>query len=99
MAILCWPPDRRDWDRHIRGIGSRASRDAALRIHCGERLQAGSSCARPAQGESIMRVGIASDHGGFALKEQIADLLRGRSEEVVDFGALHPSPGDDSPIT
>ena len=46
-----------------------------------------------------MRVGIASDHGGFALKEQIADLLRGASHEVVDFGALHPSPGDDSPIT
>jgi hypothetical protein len=58
-------------------IGSRTGRDGALRLHCGERLQAGSSCARPAQGESIMRVGIASDHGGFALKEQIANLLRG----------------------
>ena len=44
-----------------------------------------------------MRVGIASDHGGFALKEQIADLLRGAAHEVVDFGALQPSPGDDYP--
>ncbi len=44
-----------------------------------------------------MRVGIASDHGGFALKEQIARLLRGSGHEVVDFGALHPSPEDDYP--
>ncbi|MGE5757880.1 MAG: RpiB/LacA/LacB family sugar-phosphate isomerase [Sideroxydans sp.] len=34
-----------------------------------------------------MRVGIASDHGGFALKEQVVELLRGSGHEVVDFGA------------
>jgi ribose 5-phosphate isomerase B len=44
-----------------------------------------------------MRVGIASDHGGFALKEQIAELLRGAGYEVVDFGAHQLSPGDDYP--
>jgi len=44
-----------------------------------------------------MRVGIASDHGGFALKEQIAELLRGAGHEVVDFGAHQLSPGDDYP--
>jgi ribose 5-phosphate isomerase B len=44
-----------------------------------------------------MRVGIASDHGGFVLKEQIANLLRGAAHEVVDFGALQLSPGDDYP--
>ena len=33
-----------------------------------------------------MRVGIASDHGGFVLKEQIAQLLRDAVYEVVDFG-------------
>jgi ribose 5-phosphate isomerase B len=44
-----------------------------------------------------VRVGIASDHGGFALKEQVAELLRGSGHEVVDFGALHSSPGDDYP--
>jgi ribose 5-phosphate isomerase B len=44
-----------------------------------------------------MRVEIASDHGGFALKEQIANLLRGAAHEVVDFGAFHSSPGDDYP--
>ena len=44
-----------------------------------------------------MRIGIASDHGGFVLKEQIANLLRDAAYEVVDFGAPHPSPGDDYP--
>ena len=44
-----------------------------------------------------MRVGIASDHGGFTLKEQVAELLRGSSHEVVDFGAHELSPGDDYP--
>jgi ribose 5-phosphate isomerase B len=44
-----------------------------------------------------MRVGIASDHGGFALKEQVTELLRGSGHEVVDFGAYELSPGDDYP--
>ena len=44
-----------------------------------------------------MRVGIASDHGGFRLKEQVAELLRGSDHEVVDFGAHELSPGDDYP--
>jgi len=44
-----------------------------------------------------MRVRIASDHGRFVLKEHIADLLRSAGHEVVDFGALHSSPGDDYP--
>ena len=44
-----------------------------------------------------MRVGIASDHGGFVLKEQIAKLLRDAAYEVVDFGAFQSNPGDDYP--
>ena len=44
-----------------------------------------------------MRVGIASDHGGFALKEQVAELLRSSGHEVVDFGAHELNPGDDFP--
>jgi ribose 5-phosphate isomerase B len=44
-----------------------------------------------------MRVGIASDHGGFVLKKQIAELLQGAGHEVVDFGAHQLSPGDDYP--
>jgi ribose 5-phosphate isomerase B len=44
-----------------------------------------------------MRVGIASDHGGFALKAQVAESLRGSGHEVVDFGAHQLDPGDDYP--
>ncbi|MGO8720201.1 MAG: RpiB/LacA/LacB family sugar-phosphate isomerase [Acidobacteriaceae bacterium] len=45
----------------------------------------------------MRRVGIASDHGGFALKEQMAGSLRGAGCEVVDFGAHQLNPGDDYP--
>ena len=44
-----------------------------------------------------MRVGIAADHGGFALKEQAAESLRSSGYEVVDFGAHELNPGDDYP--
>ena len=44
-----------------------------------------------------MRVGIASDHGGFILKEQIMKLLRETKHEVEDFGALQLCPDDDYP--
>lgn len=44
-----------------------------------------------------MRVGIATDHGGFVLKEEIVALLRAAAHEVVDFGADTLSPGDDYP--
>ena len=45
----------------------------------------------------MMRVGIASDHGGFNLKGEIAESLRGSGYEVVDFGAHQLNPGDDCP--
>ena len=44
-----------------------------------------------------MRVGIATDHGGFGLKEELADHLRAAGHEVVDFGAHSLNPGDDYP--
>ena len=44
-----------------------------------------------------MRVGIAADHGGFALKAQVAELLRGSGYTVVDFGAHQLDPEDDYP--
>jgi ribose 5-phosphate isomerase B len=44
-----------------------------------------------------MRVGIATDHGGFDLKEELVTLLRRAGHEVVDFGAHKLSEGDDYP--
>jgi ribose 5-phosphate isomerase B len=44
-----------------------------------------------------MRVGIAADHGGFALKQELAGQLRAAGHEVVDFGAGKLDPGDDYP--
>jgi ribose 5-phosphate isomerase B len=45
----------------------------------------------------MMRVGIAADHGGFTMKEQVAKSLRALEFEVVDFGAHELNPGDDYP--
>jgi len=44
-----------------------------------------------------MRVGIATDHGGFGLKEELVKQLRGAGHEVVDFGAHELSEADDYP--
>ncbi len=44
-----------------------------------------------------MLVGIAADHGGFVLKEQVADLLRQSGHEVTDFGAHELNTHDDYP--
>jgi len=44
-----------------------------------------------------MRVGIAADHGGFLLKEQLMTALRNEGYELVDFGASHLDPSDDYP--
>ena len=44
-----------------------------------------------------MRVGIATDHGGFGLKEELLAQVRAAGHEVVDFGAHSLNPGDDYP--
>jgi ribose 5-phosphate isomerase B len=44
-----------------------------------------------------MRLGIATDHGGLALKEELVAHLRAAGHEVVDFGAHSIDPGDDYP--
>lgn len=43
------------------------------------------------------RIGIAADHGGFELKEQLAKSLRGAGYEVVDFGNHQLDADDDYP--
>ena len=44
-----------------------------------------------------MRVGIATDHGGFSLKEEVVAQFAAAGHEVVDFGAHSLTPGDDYP--
>jgi ribose 5-phosphate isomerase B len=44
-----------------------------------------------------MRIGIATDHGGFGLKEELLNHLRTAGYEVVDFGAYSLDPSDDYP--
>jgi len=44
-----------------------------------------------------MRVGIATDHGGFGLKEELVSRIRAAGHEVVDFGAHSFTEGDDYP--
>ena len=44
-----------------------------------------------------MRIGIATDHGGFWLKEGLLLRLKEAGHEVVDFGALSLNSDDDYP--
>src|SRR4030095_10807076 len=44
-----------------------------------------------------MRIGIATDHGGFSLKEELLGQLRNAGHEVIDFGAHRLSEDDDYP--
>ena len=44
-----------------------------------------------------MRVGIATDHGGFGLKEELLAQLNTAGHEVVDFGAHSLILDDDYP--
>ncbi|HWT79783.1 MAG TPA: RpiB/LacA/LacB family sugar-phosphate isomerase, partial [Candidatus Methylomirabilis sp.] len=44
-----------------------------------------------------MRVGIATDHGGFPLKEDLVSRLRSAGYEVTDFGAKALASDDDYP--
>ncbi len=44
-----------------------------------------------------MHVGICTDHGGFELKNQLAQKLRAAGHEVTDFGAFTLNPQDDYP--
>jgi ribose 5-phosphate isomerase B len=44
-----------------------------------------------------MRVGIATDHGGFSLKEDLIARLHAAGYELVDFGAYNLDRGDDYP--
>ena len=44
-----------------------------------------------------MKIGFATDHGGYILKEPILKALRDSGHEVQDFGAYSLNPQDDYP--
>lgn len=44
-----------------------------------------------------MLIGIATDHGGFELKQKIVDRLRAAGHQIMDFGAHQLTPEDDYP--
>src|SRR5437868_8906212 len=44
-----------------------------------------------------MRVGIAADHGGFTLKEDLRGQLAAAGLDIVDFGARRLDSDDDYP--
>jgi ribose 5-phosphate isomerase B len=43
------------------------------------------------------KMGIAADHGGFSLKEQVRNFLESSGHTVVDFGAYRMQKEDDYP--
>ena len=44
-----------------------------------------------------MLIGIAADHGGFALKQHLAEALRAAGHKIEDFGAFVEEEHDDYP--
>src|SRR5215470_5436015 len=44
-----------------------------------------------------MRIGIAADHGGHGLKQDLRSRLTAAGHDIVDFGAKCLEPGDDYP--
>ena len=47
--------------------------------------------------DKSLKIGIAADHGGFELKQELISRLRTAGYDVVDFGAPSLSIGDDYP--
>lgn len=44
-----------------------------------------------------MKIGIASDHGGFTVYQELKEKLTGLGHDIVDFGNTHFEPDDDFP--
>ena len=44
-----------------------------------------------------MKIGLAADHGGFEMKQDLVARLRALGHEVTDVGATVPDPDDDYP--
>ena len=47
--------------------------------------------------QTPLRIGVAADHGGFELKQQLVGRLREAGHEIVEFGDCRLNPDDDYP--
>jgi ribose 5-phosphate isomerase B len=65
--------------------------------HKRKKREASNKRAKQKEAEKKMRVGIAADHGGFGLKQELIVQLRAAGREVVDFGAHVADQLDDYP--
>ena len=68
-----------------------------VRPSCSPTAQRQPSWEQSETAEEDVRVGIAIDHGGFALKRGLVNQLRAAEHEVIDFGAHNLSQGGDYP--
>lgn len=69
-----------------------------LNAHDSGALRTAQRADRAAMEEAgMVSVGIAADHGGYALKSEIIAALKSQGYRVVDFGAPELDPGDDYP--
>jgi 6-phosphogluconolactonase len=93
MLARLWKADRSIPAGRIRREQSLilADRDAAARSG------ARPSEPAPSRNGAGRRVGIATDHGGFPLKQDLLARLRAAGHDVVDFGANELRPDDDYP--
>jgi ribose 5-phosphate isomerase B len=64
---------------------------------CNNYGRRGSKYSGPRKAGFNVRVGIATDHAGFALKEELVAHLREAGHKVVDVGAYTLDHGDDYP--
>jgi RpiB/LacA/LacB family sugar-phosphate isomerase len=60
-------------------------------------MKSSSSLESYCQIKATKVVGIASDHGGYELKEYLSRMLREAGADVIDFGDCKPAPEDDYP--
>lgn len=47
--------------------------------------------------ESLTKIGICADHGGFELKEKVVTFLKEHQFKPIDFGAMELNNSDDFP--
>lgn len=79
------------------GFDSRAPLDAAGRERAGAMGRKLDGSPVPGLAKMLQRIGLAADHGGFELMQDLAGKLRETGYDVVEFGDRHPDQNDDYP--